>query len=110
MRSIKNYNDINESDIFCRFQNFKFYFSSDLRKEKFASNFEEYSKNEAFKLIFRYNLKADIDSFKLMFIFSYYFKCERRGFKVERYSDDEFNVLLMTYYEIPTFMITGVGE
>ena len=108
MKNNKHYNDINESDIYYRFQNFKFYFSSNLRKEKFVSNFEDFSKNEAYKLIYRYNLKANIDSFKLMFIFAYYLKCERRGFKVEEFSNDEFNVLIKTFKEIPTFEIKGI--
>lgn len=104
----KIYNNINDSDIFCRCQNFKFYFSSNLRKEKFEKNYEDYADNEAYKIIYRYNLNIDFDSLKLMFIFSYYEKCEKRGIRIEKYSDDEFNVMIKRYNETPLFYITGV--
>lgn len=107
MQKLKNYNDLNESDIFCRFQNYEFYFSSYLRMEKFKDNFESYAKNEALKLIYRYDLNIDFESLKLMFIFSYYTKIEKRGFRVIHYFD---NIKQNEYNEKPLFMITGVVE
>ena len=104
----KHFNDIFESDIYYRFQNFKFYFSSNLRLQKFKNHFEDYAKNEALKLIYRYNLKADVESFKLMFVFAFYLKCEIRGFRVEKYTNDEFNILICTIKELPTFSVMGV--
>lgn len=105
---MKNFNNILESDIFCRFQNYKFFFSSNIRKKKFEENFEKYAENESYKLIYRYNLNLDFESLKFMFINCYYMKCEKRGFRVEEYSSDEFNVLLRKINEAPKFTITGV--
>lgn len=102
------YLKLNESDIFYRFQNFKFYFSSEKIRERFINKVETYTEEEIIKLEIRYKVPIS-DSFKIFFAFSLYNKIEIRGFKVEQLLDER--VVKRTLYELPKFEIIGlVGE
>ena len=104
-----NFNNVYDSNIFYCCHKFKFYFSSELRQHKFKENAIEFAKNETYKLMYRYNLNIDFDSFCLLFLFSYYNKIEKRGFRVEQYRDEERKQLVRTILEFPKFDITGVA-
>lgn len=81
----KVYLNVNESDIFYRFQNFKFYFSSKATRERFIRKLDLYIEAETNKLVNKYNISINMESFGLMFAFILYNKTEKRGFKVEKY-------------------------
>lgn len=100
----KVYLTCNESDIFYRFQNYKFYFSSIARRERFIQKLENYVKEESFKLINKYDINIDEESFNIMFAFILYNKLEKRGFKVERNVDSH---KVKDILEMPMFRIWG---
>lgn len=102
------YLKLNESDIFYRFQNFKFYFSSEKIRERFIKKVDSYAEEELLKLEIRYKVPIS-ESFKIYFIFALYNKVEIRGFKVEQLLDER--TIKRTLYELPKFEITGlVGD
>ena len=100
----KVYLNVSESDIFYRFQNFKFYFSSRATRERFIRKLDSYIQEEEIKFINKYNVRIENTSFDLMFAFILYNKTEKRGFKIERYVD---NQLIKVIEEMPIFTIWG---
>lgn len=98
----KVYLNVNESDIFYRFQNFKFYFSSKAVQSRFIRKLDSFLNEEKNKLINKYNISIDEESFNLMFSFILYHKTEKRGFKVEKYCN---NVKTYELFEMPKFSI-----
>lgn len=100
----KVYLNVNESDIFYRFQNFKFYFSSKAVQKRFIKKLELYINEEKNKLINKYGISIEELSFNLMFAFILYNKTEKRGFKVEKYCN---NVKTYEILEMPKFAIWG---
>lgn len=98
------YLSVFESDIFYRFQEFNFYFSSKARKERFEKGFLQYADEELMKLTNKYNLNFELETFELMFAFNYYSKCEKRGFKVQKVSSS--GVVLLEFKEPPYFKIS----
>lgn len=102
----KVYLNLNESDIFYRFHNFKFYFSSEKRRERFINKVNQYTEEEKLKFEIKYKVNLS-ESFEILFAFSLYQKLEIRGFKVEQTLDDR--IVKRTFYEIPVFEFYGVG-
>ena len=100
----KVYLNVNESDIFYRFQNFKFYFSSKATRDRFIKKSEAYIQEERMKFINKYDVALEEDSFNLMFAFILYHKTEKRGFKVEQFIDSH---KYRTFFELPKFRIWG---
>ena len=98
----KVYLNVNESDIFYRFQDFKFYFSSVATRERFIKKLQLYIEAETNKFINKYNVSVDEDSFNLMFAFILYHKTEKRGFKVEQFIESH---KIRTLSELPLFRI-----
>lgn len=96
------YLNVNESDIFYRFQNFKFYFSSSATRERFIKKSEAFINEEKLKFINKYDVGLEEESFNLLFAFILYHKTEKRGFKVEQYIDSH---KFRTLNELPTFRI-----
>ena len=101
----KNYLSVNDSDIFYRCQNFKFYFSSVKRRETFIKNLDSFIKDENIKFINKYNVI--IEDFEILLLFSLYQKVEDKGIKIEQLIDNK--IIKRTYKEIPTFKIYGFG-
>lgn len=99
------YLKLNESDIFYRFQDFKFYFSSEKIRERFINKLEKYTEEELLKLEIHYKVPIS-ENFKIYFAFSLYNKTEIRGFKVEQLLDER--TVKRTLYELPKFEITGI--
>lgn len=75
----KVYLKLNESDITCVKSGLLFYFSSELYRNKFEKNVEEFIENEKLKIQVRYKINND---FTIYFLLSYYKKCEKRGFRI----------------------------
>lgn len=96
------YLNVNESDIFYRFQNFKFYFSSVATRERFIKKCNNFIEEEKMKFINKYDVGLEDDSFDLLFAFILYHKTEKRGFKVEQYIEDK---KFRTLSELPKFRI-----
>lgn len=93
--------NVNESDIFYRFQNFKFYFSSKATRERYIRKLNSFIETESSKFINKFNVSIEFD---LLFAFILYNKTEKRGFKVEKYSDRN---KLADINEMPKFTIWG---
>lgn len=93
--------NVNESDIFYRFHEFKFYFSSNATRERFIKKLDLFIENETLKFVNKYDVSIE---FELLFAFILYNKTEKRGFKVEKYSDRN---LLTVINEMPKFSIWG---
>ena len=102
----KNFLNVNDSDIFYRYLNFKFYFSSESRRSIFINRLENYINEEKARFYMRYKLEV-IDS-EAIFAFSLYQKIENRGFKVEQLQDER--IVKRTFYEVPKFIYYGVDE
>lgn len=102
----KSFLRVEDSDIFYRYLNFKFYFSSASRREIFIERIEKYISEEETKFMNRYNIH--LVDFSVVFAFSLYSKIEKRGFKVEELLDER--AVKRTYIDIPYFTIYGIGE
>ena len=98
----KVYLNVHESDIFYRFYEYKFYFSSRATRERFIRKLDLFIEAERNKFINKYNCSVDEESFNLMFGFILYNKTEKRGFKVERYIK---SVKVKELEEMPIFRI-----
>lgn len=98
----KVYLNVNESDIFYRFQDFKFYFSSVATRKRFIKKSETFIQEEKLKFINKYDVGLEDSSFDLLFAFILYHKTEKRGFKVEQYIE---NHKFRTITELPKFRI-----
>ena len=83
--------NIKESKYACVYNGIKFYFSSELYKNKFLANVETFIKIEELKLQNKYRLKLDIKEYLAIV---YYKQIEKRGF----YIYDMFGNI---YYEKP---------
>lgn len=96
--------NVDDSDIFYRYHNFKFYFSSRATRERFIRKLEDFIKSETSKFINKYNVAIDFDN---LFSFVLYNKTEKRGFKVEKFTGftDENKILVIK--EMPKFTIWG---
>lgn len=77
--SKKIFYDISLSDICVNIDNYKFYFSSDLYRDKFISNYQNFVKAENDKINVKYKMSGD---FKEYLTIIYYMKIEKRGFRV----------------------------
>lgn len=100
----KVYLNVEESDIFYRFQNYKFYFSSEATRDRYIRKLEEYIKAETDKFIIKYGILVEKESFYISFAFILYSKTEKRGFKVEEYND---NIKMRDIKSLPIFAIWG---
>lgn len=102
----KNFLNVNESDIFYRFHEFKFYFSSESKRSIFIKRIENNINEEKARFYNKYKLEL-LDS-EVLFAFSFYQKIENRGFKVEQLQDVK--IVKRTFYEMPKFIYYGVDE
>lgn len=91
-----------DSDIFYRYHNIKFYFSSVARRLRFIETHESFIESEKMKFRNKYHIKVEDESLKEMLAFIFYMKCEKRGFKAEVYDEKE---ITKTFYDLPTFNI-----
>lgn len=98
--------DIKDSDIFYRCFGFKFYFTSEKRRDIFIKNLESYIKNEAARIYNKYEVM--ISDLELYLAFSLYKQTEK-NYKIEQLLDNS-KVVKRTLYEIPKFIIYGVEE
>lgn len=71
--------DIEKSKLKCEFNQFTFYFSSDLYFKKFINNVKDYIKDENRKLKIKFGFDIDGTDY---FAISFYKRIEKRGFKV----------------------------
>lgn len=95
---------VNESDIYYRHLNFKFYFSSLAVRERFIKKVNDYSETERLKLSYKFsNVPFDVLSFDKFFSLFLYSKIEKRGFKVEVLED--INKVKKVLTEIPIIHI-----
>lgn len=92
-----------ESDIFYRFHNLKFYFSSVARRNRFIDNHLQYIEIEKMKFRNKYHIKVDEDSLIIMLGIIFYTKCEKRGFRLEEMNEEK---EIKTFYDLPTFKIS----
>lgn len=74
------YTDINESTYYVEVDEFKFYFSSNVYRDKFENRCESFCKEEQLKLELRYNAQIEC---KALMLFKLYSMIEKRGFRVE---------------------------
>lgn len=102
----KTFLNVKDSDIFYRYLDFKFYFSSTERRQMFINRLEKYISEEETKFMNRYNVH--LVDFEMIFAFSLYSKIEKRGIKIEQLTDER-NVK-RTFESIPYFTIYGIGE
>lgn len=72
--------DISESDIYCVFNEYRLYFSSEYIKNKFIREVEDYIYLEEIKIKNRYNLEIDLSNY---LVIAYYKKIQKKGFRVE---------------------------
>lgn len=101
----KNFLRVKDSDIFYRYLNFKFYFSSTSRRDLFIKRLDEYISSEEDKFLSKYNI--ELKGTESLFAFSLYSKIEKRGVKVQELLDER--TILRTFLELPIFSITGIG-
>lgn len=94
MRSII-YQDLEESNFYCNFGEFQFYFSSEFNRNRFENKCYSYIIEEINKLKNRYNFKTlkIIQELKNALAITFYKKIEKRGFRVykkgERFLENE---------------------
>lgn len=74
------YNDIMESDYYSDQGKYRFYFSSQVYKQKFESRLHTYIENESKKLELKYQTNVNFDE---LLTFKLYQYIEKRGFRVE---------------------------
>lgn len=73
------YYNIDESTYFVEINNFRFYFSRLLYKEKFENNYEDFINKENQKVSYRYNNECN---FEIMLLFYLYKRIEKNGFYI----------------------------
>ena len=73
------YNDLDKTSYKYKFDEFIFYFSSELYLNKFVKMIPSYLRDESIKLSIKYNNIISIDALLLL---SLYKKIEKRGYKV----------------------------
>ena len=74
------YTDINESDIFCIYNDYKLYFTSEYTKNRYVREVEDYIYLEEIKIKNRYDLDIDLKNYLSI---AYYKKIQKKGFRVE---------------------------
>lgn len=74
------YTDINESTYDYQVDNLKFYFSSTVYRDKFATRYENFYKEEQNKLELKFNCKIECKELMLMKLYT---MIEKRGFRIE---------------------------
>lgn len=74
------YLDLKDSDYFYRVGDLKFYFSSQIYREKFIRKYEEYAREEKRKVELKYGINLP----SKLFYFRIYSKIETRGFRVAK--------------------------
>lgn len=74
------YLDIDESDIFCIYDNYKLYFNSEYIKNKYVREVDDYVYIEECKIKGRYNFDIDLHNY---FAIVFYKKIQKKGFRVE---------------------------
>ena len=74
------FTDIMESDIYCIYGNYIFYFTSNVNKNKFIENVEDYIYLEELKFKNRYQIEIDLMNY---FSIWFYKKVQKKGFRVE---------------------------
>lgn len=85
MRKGKIYYELEESDYYADFKQFRFYFSSQIVQEKFKYGVEPYLHSEYAKLKYRYSInekQVEVETLKLILLLNFYKKLEKRGFRV----------------------------
>lgn len=87
MRLGKIYYNIDESKYMVEYQNFKFYFSSLLYKNKFEKELNSYVSDETYKIKTKYSNHIECCEYLAL---SLYKKIEKRGFNV-LYKDSKIN-------------------
>lgn len=102
----KNFLNVNDSDIFYRYLDYKFYFSSESKRNIFIKRIENNINEEKARFYNKY--KLDLLDLEVLLAFSFYQKIENRGFKVEQLQDEK--IVKRTFYEIPKFIYYGVDE
>lgn len=78
--------DINQSNYFCRVNNYLFYFSSIFNQRRFEANFNIFIQEETSKLIAKYHMNINLYDYLLLV---FYKKIEKRGFKVKIYMNND---------------------
>lgn len=94
------YLSVYESDITYRFRNFRFYFSSRSRQERFIKGATIFVEDEKMKFRNKYHIKINDETFEEMFACIFYMNCEKRGFRADYFEDSK---LICTFYDLPTF-------
>ena len=95
IKRINVFQNIEESTINYKFENYTFYFSSEFYKRNFRLRIEDFIKEETYKLKNRYQIKNKIflENLKEVLIISLYKRIEKRGFRIylnqERYKEDD---------------------
>ena len=74
------YTDINESDIYCIYDNYKFYFNSNYIRNKFVKEVEKYIYLEEIKIKSKYKVEINLKNYLAV---SYYKKIQKKGFRIE---------------------------
>lgn len=74
------YADINESDIYCIYDNYKLYFNSQYIKNKYVKEINDFIYIEELKIKHRYNLDIDLHNYLAI---AYYKKIQKKGYKIE---------------------------
>lgn len=93
-KRINVYQNIEESPINFKYDNYVFYFSSDFYKRNFKLKIDSFIKEETFKLRNRYQIKNEnfFKELKEILIISLYKRIEKRGFRIykneKRYTED----------------------
>lgn len=75
------YTNINESDIFAIYDEFKFYFTSNCVKNKFIENIDYFIELEELKIINKFNIDINLKSYLAV---CYYKKIQKKGFRIEK--------------------------
>lgn len=96
------YLSVYESDITYRFRNFRFYFSSKVRQERFIKGSTLFIEEEKMKFRNKYRIPINDETFEEMLSCIYYMRCEKRGFRADYFEDSK---LICTFYDLPTFKI-----
>ena len=92
--------DLDESTYIADVDGFKFYFSSENTLKKFLTNIEDVEKSYISRI--RSSMNLEIVDSSVFCAFSYYSMLEKRGFKVEYWSNGKCE---KTWNEKPKFFI-----
>lgn len=89
------YTDLRQSPFKYEYLGLIFYFSSEVKLQKFKNNVKDYIEMEKIRLKSKYRVNFDIN---LLLCVSYYKRCESRGFRVlhnnkEKKENYNFNII-----------------